>query len=82
MRSRIGAAYRRPVPHPTLIAGIGFKRDGRMIMTPERPLKPLVEMPPKAYQIADFDAYERGCGRRWAMYTSSLACPFNCSLLH
>jgi radical SAM superfamily enzyme YgiQ (UPF0313 family) len=48
-------------------------------MTQERPLKPLVEMPPKAYEIADFDAYERGCGRRWAMYTSSLACPFNCS---
>ena len=35
-------------------------------------------MPPKAYQIADFDAYERVCGRRWAMYTSSLACPYNC----
>ena len=64
---------------PDFIAGIGFKRDGKMIMTPERPLKPLVEMPPKAYEIADFDAYERGCGRRWAMYTSSLACPFNCS---
>lgn len=64
---------------PDFIAGIGFKRDGRLIMTPERPLKPLVEMPPKAYEIADFDAYERRCGRRWAMYTSSLACPFNCA---
>lgn len=64
---------------PDLIAGIGFKRDGRLIMTPERPLKPLVEMPPKAYELADFDAYERVCGRRWAMYTSSLACPFNCA---
>jgi anaerobic magnesium-protoporphyrin IX monomethyl ester cyclase len=63
---------------PDLIAGIGFKRDGKLIMTPERPLKPLIEMPPKAYHIADFDAYERGCGKRWAMYTSSLACPFNC----
>jgi anaerobic magnesium-protoporphyrin IX monomethyl ester cyclase len=64
---------------PDLIQGIGFKRDGRLIMTPERPLRPLVEMPPKAYELADFDAYERGCGRRWAMYTSSLACPFNCA---
>ncbi|HEY1742250.1 MAG TPA: radical SAM protein, partial [Granulicella sp.] len=63
---------------PDLIAGIGFKRGGKLIMTPERPLKPLIEMPPKAYHIADFDAYERGCGKRWAMYTSSLACPFNC----
>ena len=36
------------------------------------------EMPPKAYHLADFDAYQRVCGRRWAMYTSSLACPYNC----
>jgi radical SAM superfamily enzyme YgiQ (UPF0313 family) len=36
-------------------------------------------MPPKAYHLADFDAYERVCGKRWAMYTSSLACPYNCS---
>ncbi len=64
---------------PDLVAGIGFKRGGKLIFTAERPLRPLVEMPPKAYHIADFDAYERGCGRRWAMYTSSLACPFNCS---
>jgi radical SAM superfamily enzyme YgiQ (UPF0313 family) len=64
---------------PDFVAGIGFKRDGKLIMTPERPLRPLVEMPPKAYHLADFDAYERCCGRRWAMYTSSLACPFNCA---
>jgi anaerobic magnesium-protoporphyrin IX monomethyl ester cyclase len=61
------------------IPGIGFKRDGELVLTPERPLKPIVELPPKAYQLADFDAYERSCGRRWAMYISSLACPFNCS---
>ena len=63
---------------PDLIPGIGFKRDGRLVMTQERPLKPLVEMPPKAYELADFDAYERASGKRWAMYTSSLACPYNC----
>ncbi len=62
-----------------LVAGIGFKRDGKLHFTAERPLKPIVDLPPKAYQLADFDAYERICGRRWAMYTSSLACPFNCS---
>lgn len=61
------------------VAGVGFKRDGLLVMNPERPLQPLVDMPPKAYHLADFDAYERLCGRRWAMYTSSLACPFNCS---
>jgi anaerobic magnesium-protoporphyrin IX monomethyl ester cyclase len=62
-----------------LIPGIGFKRDKKLIFTTERPLKPIVDSPPKAYHIADFDAYERACGRRWAMYTSSLACPYNCS---
>lgn len=61
------------------ISGVSFKRDGRFIMNPARPLRKIVDLPPKAYELADFDAYERLCGRRWAMYTSSLACPFNCS---
>lgn len=61
------------------IPGVAYKRDGKLIFNPERPLKPLLDLPPKAYHLADFDAYERLCGRRWAMYTSSLACPFNCS---
>jgi anaerobic magnesium-protoporphyrin IX monomethyl ester cyclase len=61
------------------VLGIGFKRDNKLFLTPERPLKQLTQMPQKAYQLADFDGYERICGRRWAMYVSSLACPFNCS---
>jgi len=61
------------------VPGIGYKRDGKACFTPERPLKMLSEMPPKAYHLADFDGYERACGRRWALYVSSLACPFNCS---
>jgi anaerobic magnesium-protoporphyrin IX monomethyl ester cyclase len=63
---------------PKGVAGVGYKEDGRMVFNPRRELRPLSEMPPKAYQIADFDGYERVCGRRWAMYTSSLACPYNC----
>jgi radical SAM superfamily enzyme YgiQ (UPF0313 family) len=61
------------------VTGIGFKREGELVFTPERPLRPLAELPPKAYHLADFDAYERICGRRWAMYITSLACPFNCA---
>ena len=61
------------------VSGVGFKQDGEVVLNPERPLRPLSELPPKAYHLADFDAYERLCGRRWAMYTSSLACPFNCA---
>ncbi len=61
------------------IAGIGYKQDGHLKFNAPRALKPLTDMPPKAYHLADFDAYERVCGRRWAMYTSSLACPYSCS---
>src|SRR5229473_2985945 len=64
---------------PDFVAGIGFKRDNKLIFTPERALKPIADLPPKAYHLADFDAYERVCGRRWAMYTSSLACPYDCA---
>jgi radical SAM superfamily enzyme YgiQ (UPF0313 family) len=61
------------------VAGVGYKEDDRLVFNPPRALKPIRELPPKAYHLADFDAYQRVCGRRWAMYTSSLACPFNCS---
>ena len=60
------------------VAGAGYKEDGRIVFNAQRSLRPLSEMPPKAYHLADFDAYQRVCGRRWAMYTSSLACPYNC----
>jgi radical SAM superfamily enzyme YgiQ (UPF0313 family) len=61
------------------IPGTAFKECGRLIFNPPRALKPIRDLPPKAYHLADFDAYQRVCGRRWAMYTSSLACPFNCA---
>src|SRR6202790_350379 len=61
------------------IEGVGYKdEDGRLIFNKPRALKPLTEMPPKAYHLADFDAYERVCGRRWTNYITSLACPYNC----
>jgi anaerobic magnesium-protoporphyrin IX monomethyl ester cyclase len=61
------------------VPGVGYKEDGRIVFNIPRALKPIREMPPKAYHLADFDAYQRVCGRRWAMYTSSLACPYNCA---
>src|SRR4029077_1243824 len=61
------------------VLGVGYKADGGLVFNSSRPLKPINELPPKAYQLANFDAYERVCGRRWAMYVSSLACPFNFS---
>ncbi len=61
------------------IPGVAFKDAGRLVFNPRRPLRPIADMPPKAYHLAEFDAYQRVCGRRWAMYTSSLACPYNCA---
>ncbi|HMF74535.1 MAG TPA: radical SAM protein [Bryobacteraceae bacterium] len=61
------------------VQGVGYKEDGHIVFNQPRVLKPISELPPKAYHLADFDAYERVCGRRWAMYTSSLACPYNCA---
>jgi radical SAM superfamily enzyme YgiQ (UPF0313 family) len=61
------------------IEGAGYKEDGRLVFNNPRALKPITDMPPKAYHLADFDAYERVCGKRWANYVSSLACPYNCS---
>jgi anaerobic magnesium-protoporphyrin IX monomethyl ester cyclase len=61
------------------VLGAGYKEKGQIVFNAPRTLRPISEMPPKAYHLADFDAYERICGRRWAMYTSSLACPYNCA---
>ena len=61
------------------VLGVGFKREGELVFNPPRPMRPLAEMPPKAYELADFNAYARVTGKRWAMYTSSLACPYNCA---
>lgn len=63
---------------PKGVLGAAYKENGVLTFNPRRALRPLRDMPPKAYEIADFDGYERVCGRRWAMYTSSFACPYNC----
>jgi anaerobic magnesium-protoporphyrin IX monomethyl ester cyclase len=41
------------------IEGVGYKEDGRLRFNKPRALKPIREMPPKAYHLADFDAYEK-----------------------
>ena len=61
------------------IEGVGYKENGRIVFNVPRALKPIRELPPKAYHLADFNAYQKVSGRRWAMYTSSLACPYNCA---
>jgi radical SAM superfamily enzyme YgiQ (UPF0313 family) len=61
------------------IEGAGYKVDGRLVFNKPRAMRPIRDLPPKAYHLAEFDKYAKLCGRRWANYTSSLACPYNCS---
>ena len=61
------------------LRGVSYKRDGEIHHNPPGELVPLIELPPKAYHLADVDAYRRITGRRWLMYVSSLGCPYDCS---
>ncbi len=61
------------------LRGVTHRRDGAVLHNPPGALLPITELPPKAYHLADVDAYERITGRRWLMYVSSLGCPYDCS---
>lgn len=61
------------------LEGVGYKQGGKLIFNAARALRPIADLPPKAYHLADWDAYQRICGRRWGMYISSLACPYECA---
>ncbi|HVW84124.1 MAG TPA: cobalamin-dependent protein, partial [Bryobacteraceae bacterium] len=62
-----------------LVGGCWFKRDGRIRRNPDRPAIPLSELPAPAYDLVDFDAYERACGRRKLPYATSIGCPYACN---
>ena len=62
-----------------LVAGCWFKRAGKIIQNPDRPATPISSLPQPAYDMADFDAYERaGCGRTLP-YATSIGCPYACN---
>jgi radical SAM superfamily enzyme YgiQ (UPF0313 family) len=61
------------------VAGCWFKRDGRIIENPDRPAAPLETLPAPAYDLIEFDDYERTCGQRALPYASSTGCPYACN---
>jgi anaerobic magnesium-protoporphyrin IX monomethyl ester cyclase len=64
---------------PDLVAGCWFKRDGRIYQNPDRPAVAVASLPLPAYDLADFDAYERaGVGRKLP-YATSIGCPYACN---
>lgn len=62
-----------------LVAGCWFKRGGRIIENPDRPAEPIASLPAPAYDLIDFDAYERAEGERKLPYATSIGCPYACS---
>ncbi len=62
-----------------LIPGISFKRNGRLIENFERRVQPVDSFAPPAFDLTDFDAYERATGRRELAYATSIGCPYACN---
>jgi len=62
-----------------LVQGCWFKRDGRIIQNPDRAAAPLSSLPAPAYDLIDFDAYERVSGERKLPYATSTGCPYACN---
>lgn len=62
-----------------MVAGCWFKRAGGIVMNPDRPAAPLSALPVPAYDLIDFDAYERASGTRKLPYATSTGCPYACN---
>lgn len=62
-----------------LVQGCWYKKDGRIFQNPDRPASPLGSLPTPAYDLADFDAYERASGERKLPYATSIGCPYACN---
>ena len=61
------------------INGLSWKRDGAAQHNPERRVQPLESLPTPAFDLVDFDAYERACGVRKLAYATSVGCPYACN---
>jgi radical SAM superfamily enzyme YgiQ (UPF0313 family) len=61
------------------IAGLSCKTDGHNQHNPERRVERLESLPTPAFDLVDFDAYERACGVRKLAYATSVGCPYACN---
>jgi len=69
-------AARQPLD---LIAGISWKKQGKLIQNFDRRVQPVDTFAPPAFDITDFDAYERVSGKRELAYATSIGCPYACN---
>lgn len=62
-----------------MIAGISWKKDGRLVENFERRVQPADTFAAPAFDLTDFDAYERKTGKRELAYATSVGCPYACN---
>ena len=72
----IALAEGRPLDE---VRGLSWKRDGLPQHNPERRVQPLDLLPTPAFDLVDFDAYERVSGVRKLAYATSVGCPYACN---
>ena len=60
------------------VPGLSFKRGGAPVHNAERPVESVERLPTPAFNLADFDAYEKKTGIRKLPYASSVGCPYAC----
>ena len=61
------------------IAGISWKTSVIRTHNPDRKVEQLDDLPIPAYDMMDFDAYERVSGGRKLAYATSIGCPYACN---
>jgi len=61
------------------VRGTSLKLDGRIHHNPERQASNLNELPTPAFNLGNFDAYEKITGIRKLPYASSVGCPYACN---
>jgi radical SAM superfamily enzyme YgiQ (UPF0313 family) len=61
------------------IYGVSSTQSGLPQHAPERRVALLDDLPTPAFELADFDAYERVSGERKLAYATSVGCPYACN---
>jgi anaerobic magnesium-protoporphyrin IX monomethyl ester cyclase len=62
-----------------MVAGCWFKTGKKIHQNPDRPAAAITTLPVPAYDLIDFDVYERSGGGRKLPYATSIGCPYACN---
>jgi radical SAM superfamily enzyme YgiQ (UPF0313 family) len=61
------------------VRGVSWKGATQRQHNPDRRVEQLGSLPMPAFDLVDFDAYERACGLRKLAYATSVGCPYACN---